>query len=69
MQQLTIKATGIHCGGCEQRITTALAAVDGVIRSRADHETGQVTVVMNPARTNEEAVRTTVERAGFEVTS
>jgi len=67
MQQLTLKATGIHCGGCEDRIATALATIDGVIRSCADHETGQVTVVIDPARTTEEAVRSTVERAGFEV--
>ncbi|HUG38607.1 MAG TPA: heavy-metal-associated domain-containing protein [Candidatus Limnocylindrales bacterium] len=52
---------------CEQRIQRALAQVDGVMKSTADHQSGQVQVLFDPARASLAAVRARIEQAGFEV--
>lgn len=67
MEQLELKVSGMTCTGCEQRIAKALSRLEGVVRSTANHETGQVRVVFDPARTSERAVRSTIEQAGYEV--
>lgn len=67
MKQLVLTVTGMSCSGCEQRIETALAGLDGVVRSKADHQSGAVTVVINPARAGEDAVRASVTQAGYGV--
>jgi copper chaperone CopZ len=67
MEQLELTVRGMTCTGCEQRIAKALARLDGVVRSTANHQTGQVCVVFDAARTSERAVRSTVEQAGYEV--
>jgi len=38
----TMQVAGMHCGGCERRISAALAHLDGVVAVQADHATGQV---------------------------
>lgn len=67
MQQLELTVSGMTCTGCEQRIAKALARLEGVVRSTANHQTGQVRVVFDATRTSERAVRLTIERAGYEV--
>jgi copper chaperone CopZ len=67
MEQLELKVSGMTCTGCEQRIATALSRLEGVVRSTANHQTGQVRVVFDAARTSERAVRSTIEQAGYEV--
>ena len=52
---------------CEQRIQRALAQVDGVMKSTANHQAGQVRVAFDPARTSLAAVRARIEQAGFKV--
>lgn len=65
MQQVEFRVKGMSCGACEQRIQRALAQVDGVVQSAADHRAAQVRVMFDPARTSENAVRSCVERAGY----
>ena len=67
MEQLELTVSGMTCTGCEQRIAKALARLDGVVRSTANHQTGQVRVIFDAARTSERAVRSTIEQAGYEV--
>ncbi|MGH2669742.1 MAG: heavy-metal-associated domain-containing protein [bacterium] len=67
MQQIEFRVSGMSCTGCEQRIQKALSRVDGVVRSSADHHAGRVRVVFDPTRTSKEAVRSCIERAGYEV--
>ncbi|HET9492108.1 MAG TPA: heavy metal-associated domain-containing protein [Methylomirabilota bacterium] len=57
----------MRCVACEQRIQQALAKVDGVLRSTADHWAARVTVVFDPARTSAEAVQNRITQAGYEV--
>jgi copper chaperone CopZ len=67
MKELELKVSGMTCTGCEQRIAKALSRLEGVLRSTANHQTGQVRVVFDAARTSEGAVRSTIEQAGYEV--
>jgi copper chaperone CopZ len=67
MEQLELHVTGMSCGACEQRIQRALAQVDGVVRSAADHRAARVRVVFDPARTSAEAVQSRITEAGYEV--
>ena len=60
---------GVTCTGCEQRIQRALAQVDGVMRSAADHLAARVKVVIDPIRTSAQTVQTRIQQAGYEVAS
>lgn len=67
MKQLELKVSGMTCTGCEQRIANALSRLEGVVRSTANHQTGQVRVVFDAARISEQAVRSAIEQTGYEV--
>ena len=44
MKELKLKIEGMVCGGCENRVKSALALIDGVESVDANHNTGIVTV-------------------------
>lgn len=67
MRQLQLKVRGMDCTHCERRLETALSHMDGVVRSKADHQKGSLSVVIDPAKANEEAIRASIEKAGFAV--
>ncbi len=66
-EQSTIRVRRIHCESCERRIEKAVSQMDGVRQVKADHRNGEVRVVLEGTRTSEEAIRTAIERSGFEV--
>jgi copper chaperone CopZ len=67
MNEIQLHVSGMSCTACEARIQKALARVEGILRSSADHRAGQVRVVFDPARTSERTVRACIERAGYGV--
>lgn len=67
MEQLDLRVTGMTCNACEQRIERALARVEGVAQSAADHHGARVRVMFDPVLTSEAAVRSCIERAGYTV--
>lgn len=67
MEQMELHVTGMTCSACEQRIQRALAQVDGVVRSAADHRAARVKVVFDPTRTSVETVQRRITEAGYEV--
>ena len=69
MKQVELRVNGMTCGACEQRIQRALAQVDGVVRSAADHRAARVKVVFDPARTSAQAVQARITQVGYEVAS
>jgi copper chaperone CopZ len=67
MEQVDLRVTGMTCNACEQRIQKALARIDGVVESLADHRAERVRVMFDPDRTSQGAVRSCIERAGYTV--
>lgn len=53
------------CGACEQRISVALARLDGVGEVEADHRAERVSVRDDPERVDERALRERIEGCGF----
>lgn len=66
-EQLVLDVEG-DCGACEQRIDTTLGALAGVRSVRADHRTGQVRVLFDPAQVEKALLAGRVTAAGFTVT-
>ena len=66
-RQATIRVRQIHCTGCERRIEQAVSHLAGVRQVKADHRNGEVRVVLDDTRMSDGAVRTAIERAGFDV--
>lgn len=67
MKQLQMTVTGMDCTHCERRLETALSHVDGVVRSKADYKESSLSVVIDPAKVKEEAIRASIQKAGFGV--
>jgi len=53
----------MHCGGCVNRVTTALNKTPGVVVERV--EVGSASVAYDPAQTSLEAIVEAVNRLGF----
>jgi len=66
-EQLVLQVSGMSCSGCESRIGHALARVDGVRRSHAEHQTGQVRVAFDPATVSAQTLRARIEALGYPV--
>ncbi|MDQ0948571.1 copper chaperone CopZ [Streptomyces phaeochromogenes] len=58
--------TGMTCGHCEQSVSSAISALDGVTRVKVDVKTGLVTVTSD-AEPDDAIVREAVDEAGYEV--
>ncbi len=67
MEQATLTAKGMHCGGCASRIEQALGHVEGVRQVKADHTSQQVEVAFDEATLDVATIRSRVEDLGFEV--
>ena len=44
MKELKLKVSGMVCGGCENRVKTALSEINGVESVDANYNTGIVTI-------------------------
>ncbi|MEU6578047.1 heavy-metal-associated domain-containing protein [Streptomyces sp. NPDC046805] len=60
------KVSGMSCGHCEGSIAGEISEIPGVSSVKAVASTGEVTVV-SAAPLDEEAVRSAVDEAGFEL--
>jgi copper chaperone CopZ len=63
----TIEVRGMMCGGCEQRVREALAALPGVVSSTPEHIGDEVEVTYDPELVGMPEVRAAIEGAGFGV--
>ena len=68
-EELTLKVTGMTCGGCESAIRRVLTMVDGVASATASHQDGKVRVAYDPARATRASITRAIEAAGFAVTA
>ena len=66
MKEIIIKTNGMVCGGCENRVKSAIGSIEGVEEVNADHTSGVVTVKAND-NVSEETIKTKIDDIGFEV--
>ncbi len=66
---LTLPVEGMTCASCVRRVEKALAKVPGVTEVSVNLATERVRVRFDPAGTDEEQMRTAVERAGYRLGS
>ena len=67
MEQTTLQVPGMHCGGCANRIEEAVKHVEGVRRVKADFMAHTVDVAFDPDKLDAAAVRSVIEKTGYEV--
>jgi copper chaperone CopZ len=60
------KVSGMSCGHCEGAVSGEISELPGVSSVKAVASTGEVTVV-SAAPLDEEAVRSAIDEAGFEL--
>lgn len=58
--------TSAQCEDCKERIENKLNFLKGVKSAALDLTTKEVTVVYDPAKTNPEAIRTAITKAGYD---
>ena len=67
MEQTTLEVPGMHCDGCASRIEEAVSHIEGVRRVQADFKAHTVDVVFDPHKVDAAAVRSVIEKSGYEV--
>ncbi len=60
-----VGADTLHCGGCENRVKTALKRVDGVEDVDASFTTQRVSVRFDATRTSVDVLRARIETLGY----
>ncbi len=66
MKEFIIKVDGMVCGGCENRIQTAIKSMKGVKKVVADYKKGIVTILAKDD-INEKEIKEKIKDIGFEV--
>jgi Cu+-exporting ATPase len=64
-EEWTLAIGGMHCASCVARVEGALAEVPGVRDVRVNLATERASVMVDPARLDEEAMISSVARAGY----
>ncbi len=65
-QVVTLKVTGMTCGGCEVAVQHAARKVDGVKAVKANSDRGTAEVTYDPAKTSPAAIAKVItEKPGF----
>ena len=67
MDKVSIKVSGMTCGGCERSVQNALTSRAGVTAAKADRTAGLVTVEFDPAQIERPAIEKAITEAGFKV--
>lgn len=67
MAEYVLVVEGMTCGGCENSIEKAMAALDGVAMAKADHTDGSVLVCTDTLMTPVKEVVVAIESKGYKV--
>ena len=69
MKEIELKVTGMHCGGCENRVKNAVSDIKGVKTVTADHEECKVNVEFKKDVDDNvvKEVKEAIERLDFKV--
>ena len=66
METLTIKVSGMTCGGCVASVKRVVQAVAGVESADVSLEKGEAVVTYDRARTSPAALKAAIVAAGFD---
>lgn len=66
MKELKIKIEGMACGGCENRVKTALSEISGVESVDANHNTGMV-IIKSKEELDVEQIKERILDLGYEI--
>jgi copper chaperone len=66
-QPLSLKVTGMTCGGCESAVKRALSMIDGVTDVTASHRDASVTLRYDPATIQPQKIAERIELLGYQV--
>jgi copper chaperone CopZ len=64
---ITLRVTGMTCGGCENAVKRAVGRLPGVASVEASHLEQRVVVTVDEAQTGPDAVRARIETLGYQV--
>ena len=64
---ITLKVTGMTCGGCENAVKRAVAKLPGVAEVSASHQEQRVTVTYDAAQVTPEAIAAKINGLGYRV--
>ncbi len=67
METLTLEVHGMSCGGCEQRVRDAVAALEGVASVTPEHIGDEVEVTYDAARLGAGEIAAAISGLGFDV--
>jgi len=67
MKKTTLKISGMTCGHCARRVTTALKELEGVESAEVDLAKGSALVAYDEARTDTAKMAGAVAEAGYTV--
>ena len=67
MGTVTLRVTGMTCGGCENAVKRALGRLDGVADVAASHAQQSVTVTFDAGKATLDAVKERIAAAGYHV--
>jgi copper chaperone CopZ len=67
-QEMSFKVAGMTCSGCSAKLTKVLAGTEGVAQVKSvSHETGEATVLINPAKTDHAKLTAVINKSGYKV--
>lgn len=67
MQTTVLKVGGMTCGGCVRSVAKVLESLPGVASAEVSLDKAQARICFDPLQVSVEAMRKTVEDAGYEV--
>jgi copper chaperone len=67
METLTLKVTGMTCGGCENAVKRGLARLEGVGDVAASHAESKVVVTFDPSRVSPDEITARIGAIGYTV--
>jgi copper chaperone CopZ len=69
METLTLKVTGMTCGGCENAVARGLARLEGIGEVTASHADAKVAVTFDPSRVSPDEIKARIGAMGYTVVS
>ncbi len=69
MDTMTLKISGMTCGGCSSSVKKLLEAEDGVSKADVSHEDNSAEVTYDPSKISLERFEEIIDGAGFELES